>query len=253
MLESVPAGYLVDSPTLERHGVTRQLAHRYVESNWLEPVIRGLYRRPSSANGDLNWRTVVRSLQHIMGYSSIVGGHTALEEQGLAQYLSISGERSIHLYGAAHPTWLRRLNEADQFVLHGSKLFDNGADATTDVDTNAGPIVCSTPERAILELIDELPKQESFQIVDTAFEGLASASPRRFKNLLGACRSVKVKRLFFVFADKHAHAWRRHLFPDDIDLGSGPRALVEEGRFHPRYKISVPADLLPESLNPDGT
>ncbi|HIC81802.1 MAG TPA: hypothetical protein EYP07_12715, partial [Kiloniellaceae bacterium] len=116
VLESVPAGYLVDSPTLERHGVTRQLAHRYVESNWLEPVIRGLYRRPSSANGDLNWRTVVRSLQHIMGYSSIVGGHTALEEQGLAQYLSISGERSIHLYGAAHPTWLRRLNEADQFV-----------------------------------------------------------------------------------------------------------------------------------------
>lgn len=55
---------------------------------------------------------------------------------------------------------------------------------------------------------------------------------------------MKVKRLFFVFADRHAHAWRKHLNPDDFDLGAGPRALVKGGKFHPLYNISVPEEFL---------
>ncbi|MAO57281.1 MAG: hypothetical protein CMM61_16520, partial [Rhodospirillaceae bacterium] len=61
---------------------------------------------------------------------------------------------------------------------------------------------------------------------------------------LKECRSVKAKRLFFVFADQHDHAWRQYLDPDDYDLGSGPRALVDGGRLHPRYDITVPPELI---------
>jgi len=57
---------------------------------------------------------------------------------------------------------------------------------------------------------------------------------------------VKVKRLFFVYADKHAHAWRRHIDVSKIDMGRGDRALVSGARLHPLYRITIPADLLPQ-------
>ena len=245
VLDQIPHGQLVDTPTLERHGVTRQLAHKYVESGWLEPVVRGLYRRSAAANDDLDWRTAVRSLQTLMKYDSVAGAPPAQEEQGYRHYLALGGELRAHLYGADHPSWLRRLQGPTEFVLHGVGLFANGATDTMEVSSPAGPLVCSSPERAVLELLDELPKGESFDIVDKVFESLVSARPRRLAHLLRHCTSVKVKRLFFVFADRHNHAWRKHLSPDDFDLGAGPRALVDGGKFHPLYKISVPEEFLP--------
>ena len=38
-------------------------------------------------------------------------------------------------------------------------------------------------------------------------EGLRNLSPRRLQALLSDCKSVKVKRLFFWFAERHNHAW----------------------------------------------
>ncbi len=248
LLEAVLPGRLVDTPTLGRHGITRMLAHKYIDSGWLEPVVRGLYRRPGTTSNSAEWQLVVRSLQHVMDYSSVVGGRTALELQGSAHYLPMRDDQDVHLYGEAHPTWLKRLDEAARYRLHSTKLFDMSADEETpEVDSTAGTLKCSTPERAILELLDELPRNESVHIVSTVFEGLASARPRRLEKLLASCTSIKVKRLFFVFADKHDHAWRRHLSPEQFDLGSGPRALFKNGHFHPQYAISVPPELMPQS------
>lgn len=248
LLETVLPGQLVDTPTLERHGITRMLAHKYINSGWLEPVVRGLYRRPQADACSTDWKLVVRSLQHVMDYSSVVGGRTALELQGFAHYISMQDDKRVHLYGEAHPTWLKRLDEEDRYKLHNTKLFDmHGDKEIREVDSPVGLLKCSTQERAILELLNELPKHESVHIIDTVFEGLASARPRRLEKLLKACTSIKVKRLFFVFADKHDHAWRRHLSPERLDLGSGPRALFENGQFHPRYTITVPPELMPQS------
>lgn len=245
VLDQLPHGHLIDTRTLKRHDIDRKLAHKYIESGWLEPVVRGLYRRPDPSGNDTNWRTVVRSLQHIMDYSSVVGGRTALEEQGFSHYLKLGGDPVVHLYGARHPTWLKRLGGETTYILHGSGLFADGTAENADVETSAGPILCSSPERAVLEMLDELPSAESFHIVDTVFEGLTSARPKRLAELLQRCRSVKVKRLFFVFADRHAHAWRKYIDRDAFDLGKGDRALVQGGRLHPLYRITVPEDLLP--------
>ncbi|MBL4680599.1 MAG: type IV toxin-antitoxin system AbiEi family antitoxin domain-containing protein [Pseudomonadales bacterium] len=51
------------------------------------------------------------------------------------------------------------------------------------------------PERAWLELLDELPQKESFRIADVIMEGLVNLSPRRMQSLLETCTSVKVKRM----------------------------------------------------------
>lgn len=98
----------------------------------------------------------------------------------------------------------------------------------------------SSPERAILELLDEVPKRETFHQADVLIEGLSNLSPRRLQPLLTACRSVKVKRLFLWFAERHRHAWLNKLDRNRIDLGKGNRMLVRGGKLDPKFKITVP-------------
>src|SRR5690606_29123405 len=97
-----------------------------------------------------------------------------------------------------------------------------------------------------------LPDHESFHNLDMKFLGLATLSPRRLSALLHSCRKIKVRRLFFVFADRHKHAWRKHLNADEFDLGTGDRALVKGGKIHPRYRIMVPPEFLPVTGETDG-
>jgi hypothetical protein len=99
------------------------------------------------------------------------------------------------------------------------------------------------PERAFLELLDEVPKHETFHQADILMEGLRNLSPRRLQTLLCACKSVKVKRLFFWFAERHNHAWLQKLDQSAIDLGQGKRMLVRGGRFDAKYNITVPENL----------
>jgi len=263
----LPEGLLVDAAWLSAHGYSTSLRTKYVASGWLEQPARRVYRRP---RGQLGWQQVVISLQTLLGYRLTVGGRTALELQGYAHYLS-QDRSEIHLHGPARPpSWLTTLPLTERFVYHnGTPLFgadledisfpslvsDRAPDARDagsfqDAGLRAlpwgqwdWPLTVSTPERAVLELLDELPQHESFDQVDVLMESLSDLAPRRLQKLLVRCRSVKVKRLFFFFADRHRHAWLKHIDRTPIDLGSGKRMLVKDGRYDPTYAITVPKEL----------
>ena len=149
------------------------------------------------------------------------------------------------------PTWLDSLPLDVAFRWHNSlRLFPGDAGAPPEPSpvmvSAAGlslPIRYASKERAVLELLDELPKHESFHQVDALMEGLSDLSPRRLQTLLETCASVKVKRLFLFFADRHRHAWRSRLDVTRVDLGSGKRVLVRGGTLDPGYHITVPSDL----------
>jgi hypothetical protein len=104
-------------------------------------------------------------------------------------------------------------------------------------------LVLSAPERAILELLDELPARESFEHADKLMEGLSNMRPQRLQKLLTRCRSIKVKRLFFFFADRHQHAWLKRIDRAAVDLGKGKRMLVKGGKLDRAYQITVPENL----------
>jgi hypothetical protein len=101
----------------------------------------------------------------------------------------------------------------------------------------------SSPERATLELLDEVPQRETFHQADVLMEGLRNLSPRRLQTLLVACRSVKVKRLFLWFAERHQHAWLKKLDRKEIDLGHGKRMLVRGGKLDATFNITVPESI----------
>jgi hypothetical protein len=251
VLEAVPAGFIVDSRWLETRGVSRFLTRKYIDSGWLERLERGVFRRPGPQSAPLDWQTCLLSLQHIMDYKVHAGGITALGEQGYRHYLPLGTPARAWLYGNDIPSWLTRLTLDAPLTTRGASLFcDPSLGLTENKSVNAVTtswgwgLRLSTPERAILEALDELPGDESFHNLDMIFEALATLSPRRLTALLQSCRKIKVRRLFFVFADRHKHSWRERLDPDLFELGAGDRALVQGGKIHPRYRIMVPAEFV---------
>ena len=254
LLESVPSGFIVDSAWLKAKGIGRRSAYDYVKAGWLERLAHGVFRRPVPGGRPLetvDWKVCVLSMQHIMDYPVHVGGMTALAFQGYSQYLTVGGNAPAWLYGANIPKWLSKLSLDAPVELRKPSLFADPvsglAEARDDREAVSGgtppwswAMRMSTPERAIFEALDELPQRETFDNLDMVFEGLTTLRPRRLALLLRACRKIKVRRLFFVFADRHGHAWRKRLDPEDFDLGRGDRALVKGGRIHANYRIVVP-------------
>lgn len=266
--KDLPEGLVVDSSWLKQRGIASNLRAYYVKSGWLEQPVRGLYRRP---RGTLSWQQVVISLQTLLGQPLYVGGRTSLELQGFAHYLTFE-QRSVHLYGNQKPpSWLGKLQLPQKFIYHNTAtLFESDpltkglSRLAWDLDKNTGrdltrfqggdltalswgqwdwPLTLSVPERAYLELLDELPNRESFHQADMLMQGAVNFSPRRLQKLLADCSSIKVKRLFFFFADRHNHAWLKRLDKDAINLGAGKRLLVRGGRLDPVYLITVPENL----------
>lgn len=273
----LPEGLLVDAGWLERSGYSRALRSQYVSAGWLEQPARGVYRRPPAtlpgrniSDNKLQWQHVVISLQHLLNrHDVIVGGRTALELQGFAHYLPLGNIKELHLYGDKPlPGWLNRLDLNVQLVFHNTrKLFKAEGRGLTSLNWNTGnrqtvnndpihgnitehtwgpwdwPITMSTPERAILELLADVPQRETFEQADKLIEGLRTLSPRRLQKLLEDCRSVKVKRLFLWFANRHKFRWLDRINQDPINLGKGKRMLAKEGKLDPVYLITVPEKL----------
>jgi len=104
-------------------------------------------------------------------------------------------------------------------------------------------LIMSLPERAVLELLDEVPRRETFHQVDMLVDGLRNLGPRRLQTLLVGCRSVKVKRLFFWFAERHKHSWLKELDRKAVDLGKGKRMIVRGGKLDTKFNITVPGNL----------
>ena len=249
---------MVDTPWLRGQGIDPKSIHDYVARGWLKRIIHGVYRRPlpEGAQGadETSWEISLLSLQWIMKYAVHLGGESALDMAGYAHYLSLGGRSRVQFYGEV-PSWLKRLPTQTEIVVRRRTLFGDEPVGIDEAGQGAGyvgasvevwrwPIKASSPERAILEALDELPQRASFENLDKIFEGLVSLRPNHLMALLTACRSVKVRRLFLVFADRHEHPWRKYLDTTKIDLGSGPRALVEGGKLHPTYRIYVPEALL---------
>ena len=271
----LPEGLLADAAWLNAAGYSSSVRSRYVTSGWLQPITRGVFRRPQYRPGiedvtaPLLWQHVVVSLQLILKQPIVVGGRTVLELDGLDHNAS-AGLTEIHLYGEQRaPNWLCRLPFETSFVFHNAQklfreepminAFENletamAGDQPSQLATIHGsltwihfgnedwPIVISTRERAILEVIDEIPNRGTFHQADVLMEGLVSISPRRMNRLLSECRSIKVRRLFLWFADRHRHAWVEQINRSEVDLGSGDWILFKGGNIDKKYHITIPED-----------
>ena len=83
------------------------------------------------------------------------------------------------------------------------------------------PILISSPERAVLELLNNLPDKISFDEANKIMEGLYNLRPDLQRELLEKCTSIKVKRLFLYLAEKADLPWLEDLEPGKRVLPPG--------------------------------
>jgi len=265
LLTSLVPGLVVDAAWLKAQGISRTSIHDYVQHGWLERIAPRVYRRPTAAGGEssLRWDIAIVSAQRIGTPTFYAGGLTALELLGQGHYARLGAERTVHLYdpqGTA-PSWLLALSTDATMILHKRKLF---ADPELGLewrrlDFGTGRIGATVPspdprepwdyfmriagaERAAVEMMEMVGATLGFEHADIVFEGLTTLRPRLLSSLLESCESVRAKRLFLLFTDRHGHGWAKHLYRENVNLGRGKRQIVPGGRLDPRYQITVPRD-----------
>ncbi len=258
LLRTIPPGMVVDAGWMTEAGYSTSLRSQYVTAGWLERPARGVYKTPA---GVLTWEAVLASLQHLMHRSLHVGGSSALELHGYGPNLAPGAPPSVVVYSDEPlPSWLNQLPDMPSFERRAiARLFPIDASHSTDHTTGARrtiapldtaaryPLLASLPERAWLELLDDVPHRVTFEMADTLGDGLRTLRPALMQQLLESVQSVKVRRLALWFADRHTQPWRERFDRDHIDLGTGNRTLAPKGRLDPTYLITYP-----RSLDADG-
>lgn len=266
----LPEGLLANAAWLRKHEYASNLVAYYVARGWLESPARSVYRRPGPP---LKWQHVVASLLLAGKLPLHIGGSTALEHAGFGHYARMRGAETIRLFGPVGlPAWTRALPVPEKFVARtdamleklptprvwldkqGRPIDEQGRPVNETTLGDSGlriskwgesdwPLVYSTEERAILEMLQDVPEGESVYQANVMLQGMVNIRPARMSLLLRHCGSIKVKRLFLALAERRHHAWFAHLDLKGVGLGKGKRALHAGGKLHPKYQITLPADL----------
>jgi len=263
----LPEGLLAPTSWLEARGYSRSLLAGYVKRGWLESPARGVYRRPGSS---LDWKHVVATLQRqVVEREPLVhvGGLTALQHRGKAHYVPLGRNQPVLLFGPhSLPGWVKAVPLAEKFVMRPDAMFaslrvwrepggaladEKGNTLSEDALADRGltevalgrdewKLVYATEERAMLEMVSDVPGRETLDHADLVMQGMAGLRPARVTRLLAACTSVKTKRLFLALAERHQHAWVSRLEWSAFNWGSGKRRLFAGEPMHPKYQISWP-------------
>lgn len=239
----LPESVAAPSSWLTANGYSRQLVRRYVLSGWLQSLGHGVYARSGHA---VDWEGVLLGLHRLAGRPCHVGGLSALNRQGLAHFLPLGGEQQIHVMSVRKPpAWVTSLALKPELNFDTRQLFPDEARDMGLVELSTGirdwMLPMSGPERAVMELLNDVgPRGHSFDHAAHLFEGLTVLRPGLVNDLLVACRSIKVRRIFLFLADHFSYPWAKRLETSALDLGRGNRQVVKGGRLDKRYRITVP-------------
>ncbi|MDY0926902.1 type IV toxin-antitoxin system AbiEi family antitoxin [Pantoea trifolii] len=244
----IPSGLIATKAWLQVKGLNPHFVDNAVKSGTLISLKPGVYTRETEP---LQWKGVMTSLQRMQEHPVHVGGLTALELEGLAHYQSRGKLTSVQIYSEAQlPAWLNKLDINTDFDYHGTRkiwpqsLMYERKFLREEVWHESLPALrYSGPEKAILEVLNDVPKKISFEHADQLMQGLSTLSPRKIDALLRACSSIKAKRLFMWLAERHNHAWLKHLQPEAYDFGAGKRELARSGRLDSKWNITVPKEM----------
>jgi hypothetical protein len=243
-----PKGTVAVQHWLREQGIPRQLAEKYRHSNWIERIGQGAYTR---AGDKVEVFGALYALQFLLKLPVHVGAKTALELQGYAHFIPMRNFPVVHLYGQPGrplPAWFRRHQWESRVRFHLVRLFPDKPElGLTKKPYESMWTRMSAPERAALELVDLVPKEQSFSEARLLMEGLTTLRPEIVQELLEACRSVKAKRLFLFLAEEANHAWFKELNTSKLDLGKGNRSIVKGGQLDRKYQITVEPN--PESVS----
>jgi len=232
---------VITSSLLNNNGISRHLRKYYIESGWLEPLGRGAYKSPDDK---VEWHGAVNAIQHQTNTKVHVGALSALTLHGYSHYFRLNKE-VLQLFSPLKETLPKWFTDYDWNVdvFHKSTSFLPDGLGIKGADIKGVQINISTPERAILECLYLAPKNMDLVECYQVLEGLVNLKPKLVTELLLACNSLKIRRLFLYMAEKANHQWFHFLKADNVDLGKGDRMITKKGVYNAKYLISIPKEL----------
>jgi hypothetical protein len=236
-----PAQAVFACSWLYEQGFGYALLAKYRKSGWLTSVGHGAVAR---AGDSVEWAGGLYAVQSQLNLPIHVGGKSALLLKGFGHFIPQGKGWELSLYAPPKtklPTWFKNHSWDAKPRLVASYLFKTDTSlGFSNLDKGAFSIKVSSPERAILELLSLVPHQESFEEAKLLMEGLTTLRPKLVQELLEACRSIKVRRLFLFLAEECNHSWIKKLNLSRLSLGKGKRVIQKNGVFNAKYGITVP-------------
>jgi hypothetical protein len=211
LLKEAEPGRPLTTSRLAQMGVSAQLAHHYVENKWLDKLGHGVFLRAGDQPSLEKSLAVAAPKAH-------VGGKTALSWQGYKHNLYL--REPVLLYSEARdrlPDWLTSRFPVE---LRRRRLFRTGESFAVGAQPEFSGTLLSEPERAVLEMLSEVPSRQSLTEAESILEMLHGLRPDIMQPLLENCVNVKAKRLFLNLAEQSGLPVLEDLNLEKIDLGA---------------------------------
>ncbi len=193
-----------DYPQLRKLGISSALAHHYLKSGWLVRLGRGVFAFP---NDVLRQEACLKFLsEHIAGFH--VGGKTALAWRGIRhnvparEVLYLCGDENVGL-----PTWFRKRFPSRYTVRNPFSIKLDKDFGLQPLPEEPDGVPVSVPERAMLEMLNEVGVREGIEEARNIMESARSLRPDVLATLLKNCRRVKVVRLCVNWAQEMNLPW----------------------------------------------
>lgn len=238
LLSNWPDGMVYTQRHLSKLGYYHDLVRRYKKSRWIEPVGTGAYKKYDDT---IDWQAGISAIQSQLKLTIHPGGRTALGLLGYAHYIRFKDR--IFLFGKPGetlPKWFRDADWKKEIEYHQTKLFGDLQSGLMTYEHRGISLTVSSPERAALEMLYLVPRTQGFDEADKIMNGLLSLRSDILQELLEACRSIKTKRLFLYLSERNGLPWFSDLNLNNVDLGSGKRVIVKNGKYNAKYRISIP-------------
>ncbi|OED43093.1 hypothetical protein ACH42_11005 [Endozoicomonas sp. (ex Bugula neritina AB1)] len=244
-------GSLVLQQWLTENGIQYSLAQRYTKSGWLKKLSSGVYYRPEpSGKVKPGWPEALQALTQQLQLPVHLAGLSSLTHQGLSHYLQLTSEKVW--VGVRNkqtlPKWFRGFSGQPWLYSGNHKLSELTEKDFTFMSVNGKRLKASRPELAAYEVVDNIGKTMRFEHAAELFQGLVNLSPRKVQSLLNRSSAVQTNRIFLFLSHYCGHQWAERLDESQIQLGSGKRQVVTNGRYDERYQITIPQSLINPEL-----
>lgn len=235
LLATTPTDMVFTTAWLEAQGVDRRRVATLCKAGWLTPLGHGAHTK---AGRTPQLSAALAALQQQNKMPVHAGGRSALARyHGITQY---AREEPLEFFVQSRdrlPAWFRTGFNGQYVARPGLFLPTAAGLETRRVDEFN--IEISTPERCVLEMLDQVPRACAAQEALETLELLPNLRPRLLRELLRSCKSFKVRRLFVCLAARTGLAWNTALDLSDISLGHGVRRLEEGGHLDPATNLVV--------------
>ena len=197
LMRNWPDGKINCSVWLNAEGYGANFIQKYKSNYWIEAIGTGAYKK---SGDEVTWAAALECLQKQLKSEVYVGGKSAIEFAGKAQYLKMKETSVVVLSNKkeALPAWMKKYNWNVKLDFKVKNLFKSNlafgkkSNGFTVVDIDKATIIVSAPERAYLEYLDELPKSASYAEAKEIMENMISLRSSMVQHLLENCTSLKV-------------------------------------------------------------